>query len=89
MATTVFHRGPAYELSLSVRRVDLGHCLEFSSFVPTARQPRQQVRLQTVLSVAELAELQRAIWLALQAAERGAVVTADPAIPGATGAAGA
>ena len=80
MTTTVFHRGPAYELSVSVQRVNLGHQLEISSLVPTARHPHRQVRFQSVLSAAELAELHRAIGQALAGASVQAIEGIDPAV---------
>ena len=67
MTTTVFHQGPAYELSVTITRNRLGHHLRLQSLVPTARQPGQQLRFDSVLSTAELAALHEAIGHALLA----------------------
>lgn len=65
MTTTVFHQGPAYELSVTITRNRLGHHLRLQSFVPTARQAGQQVRFESVLSTAELRTLHAALGHAL------------------------
>ena len=67
MTTTVFHQGPAYELSVTITRNRLGHHLRLQSLVPTARQPGQQLRFESVLSTVELAALHEAIGHALLA----------------------
>jgi len=73
MTTTVFHQGPAYELSVTITRNRLGHHLRLQSLVPTARQPGQQLRFESVLSTAELRTLHAALGQALAAGggERG------------------
>lgn len=67
MTTTVFHQGPAYELSVTITRNRLGHHLRLQSLVPTARRPGQQLRFESVLSTAELCTLQAALGQALAA----------------------
>jgi len=73
MTTTVFHQGPSYELSVTITRSRLGHHLRLQSLVPTARQPGQQLRFESVLSTAELRTLHAALGQALAAGggERG------------------
>ena len=65
MTTTVFHQGPAYELSVTITRNRLGHHLRLQSLVPTARRPGQQLRFESVLSTAELRTLHAALGQAL------------------------
>ena len=77
MTTTVFHQGPAYELSVTITRNRLGHHLRLQSLVPTARQPGQQLRFDSVLSTAELAALHEAIGHALLAGD-GPAEAASP-----------
>ena len=67
MTTTVFHQGPAYELSVTITRNRLGHHLRLQSLVPTARRPGQQLRFESVLSTAELRTLHAALGQSLAA----------------------
>jgi hypothetical protein len=67
MTTTVFHQGPAYELSVTITRNWLGHHLRLQSLVPTARRPGQQLRFESVLSTAELRTLHAALGQSLAA----------------------
>lgn len=68
MSATLLLHNPTYALSLEIHPVSLGHHLEFTSFVPTARRPEHQVRYQATLSTAALRELHAAIGRALAAA---------------------
>jgi hypothetical protein len=67
-AATLIHQSPAYELSVAIDTGRYGHHLKFVSFVPVARRPQPQVRLQANLSTRELRALHRAIGVALDAA---------------------
>jgi hypothetical protein len=59
---------PAYELSADIASSRLGHSLRFISFVPTARRPEEHVKLQALLSTAELRALRALLDQALEAA---------------------
>jgi hypothetical protein len=61
MSTTLIHKGPAYELSVTIDTGRYGHHLKFISLVPTARNPEPHVKFQANLSTAELVELHEAI----------------------------
>lgn len=65
MSATLIHKGPAYELSVTIDTGTYGHHLRFISFVPTARHPEPHVKFQANLSTAELAELHDAIGRAI------------------------
>jgi hypothetical protein len=65
MSTTLIHKGPAYELSVTIDGGRHGHHLKFISLVPTARNPEPHVKFQATLSTAELVELHEAIGKAL------------------------
>jgi len=65
MSATLIHKGPAYELSVTIDTGPYGHHLRFISFVPTARHPEPHVKFQANLSTAELVELHEAIGRAI------------------------
>ena len=65
MSATLIHKGPAYELSVTIDNGRYGHHLKFTSVVPTARRPEPHVKFQANLSTEELNELHQAIGRAL------------------------
>jgi hypothetical protein len=65
MSATLIHKGPAYELTVTIDNGRYGHHLKFNSVVPTARHPEPHVKFQANLSAAELNELHQAIARAL------------------------
>ena len=52
---------PAHERSIDITTSAHGHSLRLISFVPTARRPEDQVKLQGVFSTAELKSLRDAL----------------------------
>jgi hypothetical protein len=57
---------PAYQLNAEPTQSALGHNLKFTSFVPTARRPEQQVKFQGVFTTDELRVLRDLIDQELQ-----------------------
>ena len=49
--------GSAYELRVELRHTPYGHHVRFSSFVPSARRPEEQVKFQGLFSVEQLRAL--------------------------------
>lgn len=50
---------PAWRLDVKCTPTKVGHNLQFLGFVPTARRPHEQVRLQATLTDAELQQLKK------------------------------
>lgn len=57
---------PAYVLTADLTRTAHGHNLKFTSFVPTARRPEQQVKFQGIFTTNELRALRDVIDQELQ-----------------------
>ena len=55
-----------YQLALTIRPTVYGHHLKFSSFVPTARRPQEQLRFQLLLTRQEMQALHQALGRALE-----------------------
>ena len=49
--------GSAYELRVELRHTPYGHHVRFSSFVPSARRPEEQVKFQGLFSTEQLRAL--------------------------------
>ena len=49
--------GSAYELRMEMRHTRYGHLVRFSSFVPSARRPEEQVKFQGLFSTEQLRAL--------------------------------
>ncbi len=55
-----------YQLALTIRPTPYGHRLKFSSLVPTARRPQEQLRFQLLLTWQEMQALHQALGRALE-----------------------
>ena len=63
---TVLQSTGSYQLALFIRPTPYGHHLKFSSFVPTARRPQEQLRFQLLLAREEILALHQALGRALE-----------------------
>ncbi len=63
---TRFKSIDSYQLALTIRLTPYGHHLKFSSFVPTARRPQEQLRFQLLLARQEMLDLHQALGRALE-----------------------
>ena len=66
LASTVLQSSDNYQLALTIRPTPYGHHLKFSSFVPTARRPQEQLRFQLLLTRQEMQALHQALGQALE-----------------------
>ncbi len=64
--TTVLQTSGSYQLALTIQPTPYGHHLKFSSFVPTARRPQEQLRFQLLLGRDEMQALHQALGQALE-----------------------
>lgn len=71
---TIIQDTPAYQLVLDLEQTNYGVNVRFISFVPTARRPEEQVKLQLVLSLEELDQIQKAIQKVLAQAVASATI---------------
>jgi len=67
MKTTI-QDGQAWRLSVDITQTPYGADLQFISFAPTARTPKEHIQLRLLLTHAELSTLQGAIEQALEKA---------------------
>ena len=63
---TVLQSSGSYQLALTIRPTPYGHHLKFSSFVPTARRPQEQLRFDLLLARQEMQALHQALGRALE-----------------------
>jgi hypothetical protein len=55
------HASPSFELRADIRPTPYGHHLRFTTFVPSARRPEEQVKFSATLSRDELVLLRDVI----------------------------
>jgi hypothetical protein len=63
---TVLQSTGNYQLALTIQPTPYGHHLKFSSFVPTARRPQEQLRFQLLLAREDMRALHQALGRALE-----------------------
>ena len=63
---TRFQSSDNYQLALTIRPAPYCHHLKFSSFVPTATRPQEQLRFQLLLTRQEMQALHQALGQALE-----------------------
>ena len=63
---TVLQSTGNYQLALTIQPTPYGHHLKFSSFVPSARSPQEQLRFQLLLAREDLLALHQALGRALE-----------------------